>query len=101
MLDEVEFAEVENLYRNALRLEKKVQEQPDHPMRGRTLAELYRPLLDAYERMTGFTETNPKAIMHHRLALYGPPCVDCGKPLRTPLARRCMACGSEKHTQNS
>ena len=40
-----------------------------------------------YERITGFHEGNPNAIWHHRIALYGPPCSHCGKPLRTPKAR--------------
>ncbi len=48
--------------------------------------------LAEYERITGFHETNPNAVFHHRLALYGPPCKKCGKPLRTPEAKLCGAC---------
>jgi hypothetical protein len=95
MLDESEFAEVDRLYRSGVRLVKQVEEQADHPMRGSTLEERFRPVLDAYERLTGYRESNANAIMHHRLALYGPPCEACGKPLRTPRASRCMACGSK------
>ena len=50
--------------------------------------------LAEYERITGFRETNRNAIWHHRLSLYGPPCHSCGKPLRTPIAARCVACGA-------
>ena len=96
MLDEAEFAEVEPLYRSGLRLFKQIEEQADHPMRGTTEEERFRPLLDTYERLTGFRESNPNAVMHHRLALYGPPCAVCGKPLRTPRASRCMVCGVDK-----
>ncbi|WP_196787304.1 hypothetical protein [Burkholderia stagnalis] len=66
---------------------------------GVTLAEAYRsntglPALAAYERITGFRETNANALMHHRLKLYGPECTTCGKPLRTPIASFCAACGA-------
>ena len=50
--------------------------------------------LALYRSITGFSETNPDAIWHHRLLLFGPPCVACGKPLRTPHARMCAACGA-------
>jgi hypothetical protein len=50
------------------------------------------PLLREYERITGFAETNPNAIFHHVLSMYGPPCKKCGKPLRTPRAKLCGSC---------
>ncbi|MGJ7528336.1 hypothetical protein [Variovorax sp. GB1P17] len=52
--------------------------------------------LAAYERITGFKETNPNALLHHRLSLYGAPCHACGKPLRTPVANYCAACGAAR-----
>ena len=65
---------------------------------GCSLAEAYRnnmgqQALTAYEALTGFRETNPAALMHHRLKLYGPLCTSCRKPLRTPTATFCAACG--------
>jgi hypothetical protein len=49
-------------------------------------------MLAEYERITSFAETNPHAVYHHRLSLYGPPCRACGKPLRTPQAKLCGSC---------
>lgn len=34
----------------------------------------FSAMLDAYERITGFRETNPAAVWHHQISLYGPPC---------------------------
>lgn len=72
MLDEQEFARVRRLY-------------------------IRKPwpsgILEEYRQITGMEETNPNAIMHHRIAQYGPPCTQCGKPLRTPEASFCAACG--------
>jgi len=51
--------------------------------------------LKRYFEMTGFHETNFAALWHHRLSRYGPPCRACGKPLRTPRAKLCAACGAE------
>ena len=53
-------------------------------------------LLDEYNRITGFGETNPNAVWHHQISLYGPPCHSCGKPLRSPTARFCTACGATR-----
>lgn len=51
---------------------------------------------ELYEEITGRRETNINAIFHHRIANYGPPCTSCGKPLRTPKASLCAACGTAK-----
>ncbi len=96
MLDEHEFGIVSALYLGGIRLEKQIEESRQCPPHITGIADLFQPCLEAYERLTGFRETNAKAVMHHRLALYGPPCHVCGKPLRTPRASRCMACGAER-----
>ena len=59
-----------------------------------------RQALAAYEQITGFKETNPNALFHHRLSIYGPPCHACGKPLRTPQARYCAMCSAERPAAN-
>jgi hypothetical protein len=48
--------------------------------------------LDAYWQITGERETRFPVLYHHRLALYGPPCRFCHKPLRTPRASLCGCC---------
>jgi hypothetical protein len=52
----------------------------------------FGPVLREYERITGFHATNHNAIYHHKASLYGPPCPNCGKPLRTPEAMICGEC---------
>lgn len=86
MLDEHEFSEAERLYRKMFDLRKN----------GHSREEAALPLLQYYSELTGFVETEPNAIMHHRLSLYGPPCDLCGNPYRTPLAMICAACGNER-----
>jgi len=49
-------------------------------------------VLREYRRITGFPETYPMALHHHRIAHYGPPCEWCGRPLRTPDAKLCGSC---------
>ena len=51
--------------------------------------------LARYNEITGFSETNPQVLWHHRLGIYGAPCRVCGKPLRTPRAKMCAACGAQ------
>jgi hypothetical protein len=64
---------------------------------GGTREQMFGPLLREYERITGVRETNPNAIYHHMLSMYGPPCTHCGKPLRTPRATVCGACMKPVH----
>lgn len=60
----------------------------------------FNPALQAYFELTGYHEVNGDALLHHRLMLFGPPCEACGKPLRTPRARICAACGHECSTSS-
>jgi hypothetical protein len=52
--------------------------------------------LAVYQNITGNAETDINSLSHHRASIYGPPCVYCGKPLRTPSARLCAACGESR-----
>lgn len=53
---------------------------------------VFQEALDAYERITGVHETVFAALAHHVVGLYGPPCHNCGRPLRTPKAQLCGSC---------
>lgn len=46
-----------------------------------------------YREISGYAETFPESLLHHRTSLVGPPCHACGKPLRTPRAKWCAYCG--------
>jgi len=86
MLDESEFREAQRLY--------SLMFKPVGPDFSRTARA--KPLLDYYNGLTGFGETEPNAVMHHRIAQYGPPCEVCGKPYRTPQAEHCVACSNKR-----
>ncbi|WP_336689988.1 MULTISPECIES: hypothetical protein [unclassified Chryseobacterium] len=58
--------------------------------------ENFKKLLDYYNNLTGFEETNPNAIMHHFSDMYGPDCENCGKPYRTETATFCPKCGNKR-----
>jgi hypothetical protein len=40
---------------------------------GSSREQMFGPLLREYERITGIRETNPNAVFHHVLSMYGPP----------------------------
>jgi len=92
MLDEEEYAEVLRLYGEGMHATKAFWQDWGIPLDTMSRELRMRPLLLRYEQMTGFKETEPNAVMHHRLSMYGPPCRRCGKPLRTPQAKLCGAC---------
>lgn len=97
MLDEDEWAQLAPL------LEVAIPEfMEEHRSTGVKLGEaqatgvLGRRALAFYRDLTGFEETNLNALWHHQISLYGPPCTHCGKPLRTPRAKLCAACGRDR-----
>ena len=63
---------------------------------GKSREERFKPLLDYYNELTNFGETEPNAIMHHRIIDFGSPCEKCGKPYRTSKASYCASCGNKK-----
>jgi hypothetical protein len=77
MLDEEEYRRVYSLFNTGV---------------GNSLERLWGPLRREYERITGLPAVHRGDIVHHRLALYGPPCKACGKPLRSQRAKLCGAC---------
>ncbi len=87
MLDENEYSEASRLYSVGI---KNIHTQVNNSQKR------FKELLDYYFKVTGFEETEPNAIMHHRIAQYGPPCEACGKPFRTPQASFCAACGHKR-----
>ena len=92
MLDEAEYAEIWALFTVALKATKAFRKSHGVPLQDALNEGFYRPVLECYERLTGTKETNPNAVLHHRVSLYGPPCKKCGRPLRTPKAKICGSC---------
>lgn len=93
MLDKREWARFEPIYTDCLRAAK------DAKGKGMSDAEVitrFAPALSKWREMTGYEETEFERLWHHQLAKYGKPCKKCGKPLRTPKARFCAACGAKR-----
>jgi hypothetical protein len=86
MLDEAEYKIASHLYRDGFKTGKC----------NMTRKKRFKDLLDYYKELSGFEETNPNAIMHHRIELYGSACENCSKPYRTSKAAFCAACGHKK-----
>jgi hypothetical protein len=93
MLDEEEYKVIAELYSQGIRATKEFRQKYNLPLDKCSMEERFRPLLQKYQEITGFEETVANAVMHHRISLYGPPCQHCGKPLRSPKAALCVACG--------
>ena len=92
MLDENEFAEISKTYAECMKGAKEFRERFGVPLKNANVQARFKPVCDRFEQMTGMKETNANAIMHHRLALYGPPCEKCHRPLRSPEAKLCGSC---------
>ena len=92
MLDEDEFAGVSRLYKESILATKEYRERWGVSLQSTPTEELFRPVREEYERLTGMKDCHYDAIRHHRISLYGPPCKHCQRPLRTPKARVCGNC---------
>lgn len=97
MLDEEEFETVASSYACAVRKIKSRVRFYDAAVQQQFIQEQYRPVREVYHRITGREWTaDPSHLMYHRISTYGPPCHRCGKPLRTPKAKHCAACGANR-----
>lgn len=94
MLEEEEYVEAAGLYGECMKGTVEFRRQWGVPLECANIDERFRPVRRWYEELTGFRDCHQNAIMHHRLSLYGGPCRHCGKPLRSPRAKMCAACGS-------
>jgi len=93
MLDELEFERVAELYAEAVRAVELYRRRHRATQETVPTELLLQPVRREYQSITGVFEPDTGIIMHHRASLYGPPCELCGKPLRTPDAPSCAACG--------
>jgi hypothetical protein len=105
MLDEEEFnlcIQARNIGKSFVEKEIKNRKCLDYVWLGEIPIsyERQRYFIDMYRVLTGFSETNPNAIWHHRIELYGPDCPSCKRPLRTRDARYCVFCGYGKEDLN-
>jgi hypothetical protein len=96
MLDEEEFAVIDQLYSQGVQAIKEFRAEHGVSLDEISVHDFFHSVREAYQRMTGMDEANENAILHHRISIYGPPCQVCGKPLRTPRASFCAACGAVK-----
>lgn len=92
MFDEVEFQELESLYKEGL-LKAKNARRVEESSLASINRKAFQPLLKWHKHYTG-TDCSIEEVRHHRASLYGPACIVCGKPLRTPRAKRCAECGA-------
>lgn len=84
MLDETEYEELHRLYDDGTQSVKNDGVDPEDG---------FRAMREHYTRLTGGKETHHDHLLEHRISAIGPPCTACGKPLRTPDAKLCAACG--------
>ena len=94
MLDEQEYAEASRLYGECAKAVKEFRRQWNVPLASAGTDERFRSIREWYEQLTGVSGCPQDVIMHHRLSKFGNPCRACGRPLRSPRAKLCAACGA-------
>ena len=95
MLDEDEWSRIKALLTNRIEAIKRYREETGASLKDALRDCREQPVLEEYRCITGFQETNVNALWHHRLSLYGSPCVDCGRRLRTPASSGCVDCPND------
>lgn len=93
MLDEREYESISEAIGAGVRLVQQARVSEARPMKKSDEGQLYGEVVARYRELTGVSDVAPREILRHRLSLVGPPCENCGKELRTPLAKKCVECG--------
>ena len=95
MLDESEFASVQDAHQTGTQEVKLVRALAGRPLSESDTARVATGVAARYFELTGVSDLDPQEILRHRLSRLGPPCQKCGKELRSPLAKKCLECGHE------
>ena len=95
MLDEQEFAAIQDAYQASTHEVKRERAHQDRPLNEGDEQKLWSGVAARYFELTGASDIDPEEILRHRLSRVGPPCRKCGKELRSPQAKKCLECGSE------
>lgn len=94
MFDADEFLRLRELYSLGTANTKEYRKLHGVSLQDSRPMERFHELLELHFELSGVRETKPGAIMHHERALFGGPCLQCGRLLRTPTARKCYECGA-------
>ena len=96
MLDENEYKRIWDIYSSCIRNAKRSRKNNNASIDEITMDDLFRPVREEYEKITGFCDIHHYAIIHHEINAFGQECPSCGKPFRTPKAKICAECGYNK-----
>lgn len=96
MLDEEEWARLEPLLITSIENIQRYRRQHGVPLDAVPIPDMYWPALSLFQSITGVADIEPQALWHHRRSDLGPECAHCGKPLRSPQAKLCAACGTSR-----
>jgi hypothetical protein len=93
MLDEPEYASVQEVHRTEAENVKHARRLADRPLSKSDTAWIAASVTARYLELTGVSGPDSEEILRHRLSRFGPPCQKCGKELRSPRANKCLECG--------
>ena len=97
MLDELEYSQFYEVYKNCILDVKRYRKNKKVSLTQTPLNKLYNPAISEFERITGEKmDCSFDHLLKHRISLYGKLCNKCGKPLRTNKAKFCANCGEKK-----
>lgn len=92
-LSESEYAEVHTLFQTA---REKVAPLDASALIDAVLTHpAFNRVKEKYQELTGEAMGYPCLNSYHRESEFGPPCKNCGKPLRTKKASTCLLCGQK------